>query len=190
MKFWLDPIPPVSRDQAIQALEEGDAIGFLGKASSNVHHLDLVARNAMALRDRKMYESALVFAYTSTRLNHRRHSTAHLRCLFEIADRTRLRESGDPLPGPGPFTAYRGVAGSGRSRRVRGFSWSADKERAQWFADRGAFFRLADPAVYRAELLESDVLAYVADRQEQEFIVMPARLRPQRVEQVESPAAT
>jgi len=42
---------------------------------------------------------------------------------FFQADRARLRALGDALPGPGPFTLFRGVAGRGAKRRVRGLSW-------------------------------------------------------------------
>ena len=49
----------------------------------------------------------------------------------------------------------------------------------RWFARRFPCF--ADPAVYRAQINADDVLAYVNDRKEQEFLVLPERLRPVRL---------
>jgi hypothetical protein len=101
--------------------------------------------------------------------------------MFRVADRARLRAAGDPLPEP-PFTLYRGVAGRGPARRVRGFSWTASRERGPWFADRFTSL-LHDPAVYTITVGEESILAYVNERQEEEFIVDPLALghRPVRV---------
>src|SRR5262249_11666432 len=80
-------------------------------------------------------------------------------------------------PGPGPFTLYRGVAGRGRARRVRGISWTADPDTASWFAYRysGHLFGLSNalesPAVFRGIFDEPDILAYINDRNEEDFIV-------------------
>jgi len=50
--------------------------------------------------------------------------------------------------------------------------------RAWWFARR---FSLPSPAVFCGEFTEKDVLAYVNDRNEQEFIVDAARVRLRRM---------
>ena len=67
--------------------------------------------------------------------------------------------AGDPLPEP-TFTLYRGGAGrADRHDESGGFSWTASRERAQWFADR--FPILHDPAVYTVTVGEESILAYV-----------------------------
>ena len=71
--------------------------------------------------------------------------------------------------------AWRGVAGLGARRRVRGFSWTADQDKAKWFADRSGRFGLANPAVASTTIRrEQDVLAYANRRQEQEYIILSA----------------
>ena len=128
-----------------------------------------------------MYEQAVLIALTTTRTNNRRFPLRELRQLILEADRERLLAAGDPLPGAGPFMLYRGVAGRGPARRVRGVSWTASKEQARWFAERGASWGLDDPAVFWVQAGADDVMAYTNHRQEEEFIVllpysaMPAR---------------
>lgn len=102
--------------------------------------------------------------------------------MFALADRDLLLSAGDPLPGPGPFTIFRGVSGRTQARRIRGLSWTGSLERAQWFADRGEYFGLADPAVFQVTIDADSVLAYSDERNEQEFIVMlPDSAKPVRV---------
>jgi len=98
----------------------------------------------------------LLDAFISTRSNNRNFGLENVRWMFERADRRRLREAGEVLPGHGPFTLYRGVAGVGRARHVRGLSWTDSLECAKWFAQR---FGLQKPAVYRVMVNSSDVLA-------------------------------
>jgi hypothetical protein len=174
MALWLDPIPPECRRAAVAALEARDVTGFLIRAG-NHDSLALVSWNLAPLRARGLYEAALLDAFTSNARNNSGWPADHLRWLFKIADRERLRACGDPLPGPGPFTVYRGVAGRGAARRIRGLSWTGDPERARWFANRWGLY---DPAVFEMAIPASKVLAYVNDRQEQEFVVLvPASAR-------------
>lgn len=190
MGLWLNPIPACLRAPAAAALEAGDVLGFLAKAD-NTRSLDLVAYNLVALQARGLYEQALLHAFVATRVNNRRWPLPVLRGLFECADLARLRAAGDSLPGPGPFMLYRGVAGRGRARRVRGLSWTADLDRAWWFARWFSTHlpgQFSDPAVFRVTVDAQQVLAVVnseerGGRGEQEFIVLlPASLRPVRVE--------
>jgi hypothetical protein len=177
---WLDPIPIENRQDAWQELSQGNVRIFLGKADSGAGLL-LVWMNRRLLLKLGGYEQALLYAYIGCRDNWWDYPLAHLRLLFQLADRTKLRAAGDPLPGPGPFTLYRGVAGSQRVSRIRGYSWTTSLERAQWFAKRYAD-KVPDPQVYRIEVPERAVLAYTNKRHEQEFFVqVPTRLQPERV---------
>jgi hypothetical protein len=102
--------------------------------------------------------------------------------LFSLADRARLLACGDPLPGAGPFTVYRGVAGHGPARRVCGYSWIEDIEIARWFARRSA--DAGDPAIFRTVVEASEVLAYLHEprgRSEREILIYP----PSKVVRVE-----
>jgi len=176
--LWLEPIPPKFRYKAIAALEEGNATGFLLPAS-NEYHLHLVYRNHGALLKRGIYETALFDAFINPRVNNRHWPMDDLRFMFEIADRDRLRAAGDPLPGPGPFTIFRGVAGKGPARRVRGLSWTGSRKKALWFARR---LYLPDPAVFQVTVSIEDVLAYSNEREEQDFtVLLPDSAKPVRL---------
>jgi hypothetical protein len=108
-----------------------------------------------------------------------------LRCMFALADKSRLRALGDALPGPGPFTIYRGVAGKGASRRVHGISWTASQETARWFARR---YDLPNPDVFRTAVNEADVHVYINKRKEEEFLVLlPNGNKPVRLPRIEGP---
>jgi hypothetical protein len=181
MKPNLDLMHPALREHALKELEAGNVIGFLGSAKGgNTDWLGIVLGNLTVLKEQGLYEKALLQAFTGCRVNNHHWPPHMLAWLFAQADRARLREAGDPLPGPGPFTLYRGVAGRGAGRRVRGLSWTASLDRARSFATR---LPLDDPAVFQVTVDESDVLAYVNGRQEEEFLVRLApNARPIRIE--------
>jgi hypothetical protein len=87
---------------------------------------------------------------------------------------------------PGRSLWYRGVAGRGRDRRVRGLSWTGSIELASGFAQDHArrleWCTFPDPGVYRITIAENAVLAYTNQDEEQEFVVMlPATVKPERV---------
>jgi hypothetical protein len=181
-------ISPALRPQAVAALNAGDVEGFLGYAArGNQYWLAIVFNNLDALRERGLYEPALLCAWSGCRLNYSHWSTNILAYMFTVADRRRLRGCGDPLPGPGPFTLYRGVAGTGRRRRIGGVSWTDDRDRAAWFASR--LPHLADPAIYTIVAAADQVFAYLNDsaygRAEREFLIVP----PRRARRLESAAA-
>jgi hypothetical protein len=170
LNLWLKPIPHVLREYAHAALESGDVTGFLC-AAENEHSLELVYFNRKILIQMGLYEVGLLHAFIATRTNNFKWPLHELRYMFATADRSRLRAAGEPLPGPGPFTIFRGVSGIGPARRVRGVSWTTSEEKARWFALRHS---LPNPDVFRATVNEADVLAYTDDRSEQEFLVLLA----------------
>ncbi|HBG47237.1 MAG TPA: hypothetical protein DDW94_09655 [Deltaproteobacteria bacterium] len=156
------------RKQALQCWEERDIFGVLIKMD-NMANLAFVCDNHISLKKAGLFEDALLHAFIICRLNNMHISKVVLDYLFfDIADRTRLLSAGDPLPGNGPFTLYRGVAGKGAARRVRGLSWTADLELAKWFSSRYAY--LSDPVVFKAIIPVENIYAYINERKEQEFI--------------------
>jgi hypothetical protein len=93
-----------------------------------------------------------------------------------------FREAAYPTPA-GPVILYRGAI----PRHARGMSWTPDRERADWFANRWTLGRpeypahvytvTADPAAILADV---DALEGEGGRQEHEIIVDPAKLPPVR----------
>jgi hypothetical protein len=166
-------VHPEFCSQAREAFRDGDPRGFVISAIDRGYALDLVADNLRPLTARGIYEQCLVIAFTNCRDNNRNWSASALDYLFNRADRSALRASGDPLPGQGPFRLYRGIAGMGRARRRRGYSWSSSLNVACWFAMR---FVLPSPAVLTAEVKNEDVLAYFADGSEDEFLCKPTQI--------------
>lgn len=174
-------IAPILHESALEEIEVGNVSGFLGKSEyGNQHTLTIVHQNIDALKERGLYEKALIDAFIDSRTNNHQWPARELEALFQFADRERLRAAGNRLPNPGPFTLYRGVAGRAPSRRVRGLSWTSSFDRAKWFAQRWP--ELGDPAVYRAIVAEEDVLFYTNDRNEEEYVVhLRASYRPRLV---------
>lgn len=165
----LNLIPDVLRDQAVEAIDAGDVEGWLSKASNDVSTY-IVAHNMEPLRERELLERAVVQAMQMIRGNNH-HLYGRLDALFSGCDRARLLAVGDPLPGVGPWTLYRGVGGLGRARRLRGYSWTADREVAEWFARRAHLNGLSAPAVVSATAHAGDVLFYTNAREEREFVL-------------------
>lgn len=177
----LNPIPVAQRDASVRALKAGDIPAFFNTAGSE-YGLPLLWFNAEHFQQLGLFEQALLYAFTATRTN-KYGPEEELDIMFHWADRKRLRDAGQPLPGTGPFTLYRGVAGIGRYRKVYGYSWTPSLESAQWFASRArACYGLCKPGVYRITATEDDVLAHINDGQQEQFIVHPGNVRkPQLV---------
>jgi len=173
----LDLIAPSLRTAAVDALERSDVLGFLGKSErGNTDWLAIVDANTSSLWERGLYEESLIYAWEGTRTNHASEDPILLARLFASADKAKLRAHGGPLPGRGPFTLYRGVAGVGTRRRHRGMSWTAAFDCAAWFACR---YSLPNPVVLRVKVEARSVLACLDGRGEQEFIVaLPPGKRP------------
>jgi hypothetical protein len=182
-RVWIEPIPAALRERAIERLRMRDADRFLSYAD-NMTGLLLVFRNIEVLKALDVYECALVRAFQMVRVNTylaglSPRDVAHL---FALADRKRLLLAGTAPPAAGPFTVYRGVGGRGPARQVRGLAWTGSLDRAIAFAERARAFGLADPGVYRVTVPFDCLLAYLADRGEDEYVLrLPAAIRPTRL---------
>jgi hypothetical protein len=131
----------------------------------------LVTNSIGELIENGVYEKFLLQAYGGCTLNYHNWELQDLRELFEIADRNKLLEEGDPLPGPGPFTIYRGVAGKGSNRKERGISWTGDFEMAVWYARRFEIL-LNEPTVYETLVQREHVLTFDNSSEESEFLCL------------------
>ncbi|MFN0053221.1 MAG: hypothetical protein ACKV0T_13645 [Planctomycetales bacterium] len=172
MKLMLALIPRSRRAKARQAFQAGDAVGFL-TCASNTDHMAIVSDNLVQLKERGIFEQALSHTFTRTRVNHFNWDFTVLDNMFELADPAKLRACGDELPGDGPFTLYRGVCGTKRYRRRRGYSWTFSLDSACWYACR--LPRLDHPEVVTATVSSDNVLVFMNNRFGEEAIVRPWR---------------
>ena len=164
---------------ALEAWARGDMSGVLGRMSSD-RYWDFMADNLAQLTARGFLEQAFIHAFSGVRENLGQ-AYSVVEAVVSLVDREKLRALGDPLPADPPWTVYRGVAGKGKARRVRGWSWTSDLEQARWFANR--FPELSDPAVFSASVGREQVLFYTNDRDEKEFALsLPAKHRVKRVQ--------
>jgi hypothetical protein len=81
----------------------------------------------------------------------------------KIAKKILIDKSIDNISGE-KIVIYRG---SQNNELGHGFSWSTDKEKALWFANR--FSR--NGKLFTGEVLKKDIFAYILDRGESEIIV-------------------
>jgi hypothetical protein len=162
-------VPPPLHTRAAEQFEQGDWGGVLCLVDSR-ELLAFVFDNCYQLLSRGLYEAALLEAYIGAKSNHSNWTLKVIEKMFSFADRERLLAAGDPLPPGDCFTIYRGVSGGGHSRKVRGYSWTADFDKAVWFANR---LDLSKPAVYQANVAREEIFAYSNQRKEKEFIVRP-----------------
>jgi hypothetical protein len=180
--LWLPRTEAAYFREAHEALAAQDPQRFVRLAPGREFQLRLVRNNALLLLAHGLYEPALLAAYHADPINTALYSTAQLRALFQRADRQRLRDAGEPLPHPGSSLVFRGVAGAGSLRRVRGFSWTASYDTAVRYALRAGDGGLEDPAVFMTTVREEAILVYTNARGEQEYLVwLPEDARPHRL---------
>ena len=97
---------------------------------------------------------------------------------FRRCNKKRLCGRGKPLSFS-RTTVYRGATiGSARS-----LSWSPDRNRALWYADRWKDPDLGGGQLFEVDITASDVLVYLTDKHEEEIILSPdciqaAEIRP------------
>ncbi len=162
----LKPIAPYIHDLALQAWEHRDMRGMLHYVDSP-HTIELVHLNIDTLRMAGLLEEITVLAWINSRTKIKTESACALwREVFDECDRDALWASGDRIP-EGMHTLYRGVAGTNH-RRENGFSWTADRDTAEWFASR---YYLENPTVLERPLDLAEVLFYTNQRREQEFVL-------------------
>lgn len=150
------------RDAYIQ----GDASGcFIGESGGT--YLRFLWDNAYRLKQRGIYEPALVSAYRCATLGFAGWANDCVAFLFALADQDKLRDAGDPIPPGESFTLYRGVTGPKKHHRTFP-AWTSDYWTAAWFAVR---FEHNNPALFQAEVSREDILFYI-DGSEKEFVVM------------------
>lgn len=168
-KLDLQTVEPWAQQDAIEAFAKGDAEGFTDAAYSTGGTLAIVVDNGRLLKNAGMYEAALVHGYIGCKWSHRLWDMNVIQSLFDWGDREKLMAVGAPLPGPGPFTVYRGVSREGKERQVDGMSWTTSPDVACWFAMIWGH----DPAVYQATVQADNVYCYFVERDEEEFICRP-----------------
>jgi len=141
--------------------------------------IDVVIDNDKTLRKAGLLEDAFVDAWCMAKNGIPNWDITFTHAFFSTLCPERLRAAGDPLPEGSCFEVFRGVAGYGTARRVRGYSWTGDLTIARHFARlRAERYRLPGPAVYRARIRREHVFAYIDEsgRNEQEFLLWPRGL--------------
>jgi hypothetical protein len=122
----------------------------------------------------------VLYAITAPRLNHSGTPLGEIQSWLQFAGREKMLTAGEPLPTAGPFTLYRGVSGVGRSRRLRGVSWTDSIDVARFFCDRFSFEK---PAIITMTIAAEHVYSYTNDRKEREFmVIVPGSMRLRQME--------
>ncbi|MEE4165635.1 MAG: hypothetical protein V2I35_06525, partial [Desulfocapsaceae bacterium] len=87
---------------------------------------------------------------------------------FRRCSKERLYEQGQQVA-LSRATVYRGATiGSARS-----LSWSPDRERALWYADRWKDPELGGGTLFEVDISRSDLLVHLTDKHEAEYILNP-----------------
>jgi hypothetical protein len=87
---------------------------------------------------------------------------------FRRCNKQKLYDRGEPLSFS-QATVYRGATiGSARS-----LSWSPDRKRALWYAERWKDPDLGGGKLFQVEIAAADLLVYLTDKHEEEIILTP-----------------
>lgn len=156
----LTKVPPAQHRAILAAYRRGDVFALVDSLPT-AGQLRFVRRNVSALKRRRIYEAALIRAYT---LGCYDESGSQLRNLFRQADRNVLLALGRPLPEGETITLYRGVSNARFGNW--GVSWAdtlghacvytysrlVDGGEDQWFSPS------PDYAIHRAAVPRSRIL--------------------------------
>lgn len=100
-------------------------------------------------------------------------SDEDVRCVFTLPP-----EKGGLLP---ETKIYRGFSWD---EALDGFSWTLDRARAKWFANRSAWRKGDIPKVATATVKREHVIAYITSRDEQEIVLLPEHAMIEKVEEI------
>ena len=168
---------PWGYELAVEAFRSRDGERFAVAGYSRHVMLRTVIENWKALRERGMLPAALVQAIIGCKVNNRRWNpndiAGYLVCCKEQCGMEGIRACGEDPGYAHPetgITLYRGVAGVGRSRKVKGVSWTDDLGVASWYARR---LHMPDPAVFATEVCIGEVFCFTDKRCEREYLIDP-----------------
>ena len=112
-------------------------------------------------------------ALTADREGREMMSDEDVRCVFDLPP-----EEGGLLPMTRIYRGYRfGDA-------LEGYSWTLDKARAKWFANRLRQDDHPSPKVASGLVAKEHVIAYITGRDEQEIVVLPEHVIDLEIEEV------
>ena len=169
-KLKLKSVEPVCRDRAIKCFVDGDGREFAFAGYSWGTMLELIKENQTLLKERDIYEEALVAAYTGCKTFHDQALMDDFSNLVSAADREKLRVAGAALPSQPPLTVYRGTGDEeARTKSSRAWSWSLSLDVACKFAKS----RTGQPVILQGTARDEDISFYVAEREEAEVVCRP-----------------
>ena len=168
-KLKLKSVAPVRRDGAIKCFVDGHGRDFAFAGYSSETMLELIKANQILLKERDIYEEALVAAYTGCKTFHDQASMDDFSNLVSVADREKLRAAGASLPSQPPLTVYRGTGNEEATKSSRAWSWSLSLDVACKFAKS----RTGQPVILQGTARDEDISFYVAEREEAEVVCRP-----------------
>lgn len=112
-------------------------------------------------------------ALTADRDGREMMSDEDVRCVFDLPP-----EEGGLLPVTRIYRGYR------FDDALEGYSWTLDKARARWFANRLRQDNHPSPKIASGFVAREHVIAYITDRDEQEIVVLPEDVTGIEIEEV------
>jgi hypothetical protein len=184
----LDAVWEPLRDSCLKHAKDGDFRRMIACAMDNGAMAFLID-NAEWLRERSVFEEAMLLAWNAQRFTHGYQNW--MRLFLACADREKLMAASEPLPEGDIFTVYRGVS-NGKlklwGKRLGGdkrcLSWTLDPEVARTFAGPSGI----GGTVYATEVGRDQIYAYLGGkgnrrgyRPESEVLLLLDRRHPIRV---------
>ena len=112
-------------------------------------------------------------AFTADREGREMMSDEDVRCVFDLPP-----EKGGLLPMTRIYRGYR------FDDALQGYSWTLDKARARWFANRLRQDDHPSPKIVSGFVAREHVIAYITGRDEQEIVTLPEHVVELEIEEV------
>lgn len=129
---------------------------------------DLYKNNEITIKDEDMFE-IFEWVYTTSEFGFNKFSKSDTSTLLSLNTNDGYKSKIDKDIN-GYVTIYRGEGGES-SPLDKAYSWTLDKDKAEWFADRFDIENVG--LVYRGKVHIDNIKAYFEDRGEEEVIVSP-----------------
>jgi len=147
---------------------------------NRLDHIQFVINNVEPFRVERSLEQAILKLYSRKNSSFESGGIYDIwHQLFSLCSRTQFYSLGAPFPGDS-VTAFRGSV----TGQPKGFSWTTNRQKIDWFTERWRDKSLGGGTIFSTLIRREDILIYLNEKEQEEFIVSPRFLETAEISEV------